>query len=93
MQYEQLRSERNKEVLANSWKDILLQLPTAAAHARRRAERQRRDHQPELHLLDTCQEESSQGGHDSRLASGRFPDLRGRGRSRDQEAPFACRSS
>ena len=54
MQFEQLESERNRVILGNAWKDILSQLPDAAAHARRRAERQGRDHQPELHLLVSC---------------------------------------
>ena len=54
MQFEQLESERNRKILGNAWKDILSQLPDAAAHARRRAERQGREHQPELHLLVSC---------------------------------------
>ena len=38
MQFEQLQSQRNCEVIGSAWKDILSQLPHAAAHARRRAE-------------------------------------------------------
>ena len=54
MQFEQLQSQRNCGIIGNAWMDILSQLPHAAAHARRRAERQGREHLPELHVLVTC---------------------------------------
>ena len=54
MQYEQLRSSTNCEVIVKAWKEIVQQLPVAAAHACRRAERQGRDHTPELHVLVSC---------------------------------------
>ena len=47
------------------WKEIAKQLPTAAAHARRRAERRGREHTPELHFLVSCRA----GRHRAQMSS------------------------
>ena len=54
MQHEQLQSPANRDTVTRAWKEIAQQLPTAAAHARRRALRQGREHMPELHVLISC---------------------------------------
>ena len=65
MQYEQLQSPANCATVTKAWKEIARQLPMAAAHARRRALRQGREHTPELHVLVSC----AKGRHRAQMSS------------------------
>ena len=65
MQFEQLESSSSCSTLTRAWKEIAKQLPTAAAYARRRAERQGREHTPEIHFLVSCRA----GRHRAQMSS------------------------